>query len=586
MSRKNYQLVLTLAIAFGVFQNLFSQEEKDLGTEEVTVVKAYSPTVSDAFKVKSLPLLNDSIVLQKKKIDYGIFSIPVASTFTPSKGKASVIKRATPEKLYNSYALVSFGNFGNALADFYTSRDLDRGKKRIDFSVNHNGSRGDLEGVSLDTDFYNTSVNGAYTQKERDFGWTADLGFQHKKYNWYGIEEETLPEDIVNGIEEGQNYFAAEAGAHFEMDDSFFNGGDIRYRRFWDAVSSGENRVYVRPDFEFPLSSELLKVGVNFDYVGGTFENASLNNTVNTGGISYSQMQVGINPSIELNGPSYALSLGAALVYGLDLENSASNFYIYPRVTGSYDIADNALVAYAGIEGGLVQNSYYDFVGLNPYVSPTLTIQPTDKQYDGFAGIRGQVLTNLSYNLKASYKAENRKPLFKLNPINSGRTDSKGYYWGNSFDVFYDDVKTLGLFAELSLDVNRDFTLGVNGEFFDYTTETGNPAWNLPDLQASLFLDYQIGTQWYVGANIFYVGERNDIRSVAQPNTLPQDFPSTIITLDSFFDANAYAGYRASKQLTIFAKANNIANNSYQRWANFRVQGFQIMAGASYKFDF
>ena len=34
------------------------------------------------------------------------------------------------------------------------------------------------------------------------------------------------------------------------------------------------------------------------------------------------------------------------------------------------------------------------------------------------------------------------------------------------------------------------------------------------------------------------------------------------------------------------AKANNIANNAYQRWANFRVQGFQVLAGASYKFDF
>ncbi|WP_276390403.1 TonB-dependent receptor [Eudoraea chungangensis] len=580
------QLTVLITLGLGIFSSLYCQEEENLGTETVTVVKAYTPTVSDAFKVKSVPVLNDSIELQKKKISYSIFSIPVASTFTPSKGKATVIQRAAPEKLYNSYAMVSFGNFGNALADFYTSRDLDRGKKRLDFGLKHHSSRGDLENVPLNTDFYNTLLSGAYTERSRDMGWTADLGFQHQKYNWYGVEEGSLDEAIINGIEEGQNYFAAEAGARVTMDDSFFTGGDLRYRRFWDAASSGENRFYVRPNFEFPLSTELLKVAVVFDYVGGSFENASLNSLVNSPGISYGQLQFGVSPNIELSGDSYALSLGASLVYGLDVENSDSNFYIYPQVSGSYTISDNALVAYAGVEGRLVQNSYYDFVALNPYVSPTLTIQPTDQQYDGFAGIRGQVLTNLSYNVRASYKAENRKPLYKLNPLNSGRTDSKGYYWGNSFEVFYDDVKTLGLFAELSADINRSFTIGVNGEFFDYNTETDNPAWNLPEVQGSLFFDYQIDEQWYIGANLFFVGERNDLSSEAVPNTLPQDFPSTILTLDSFFDANAYAGYRASKQLTIFAKANNIANNDYQRWANFRVQGFQILAGASYKFDF
>ena len=44
-------------------------EEDDIGTETVTVTKAYTPTISDAFKIKSLPNLNDSIVLQKKKIE-------------------------------------------------------------------------------------------------------------------------------------------------------------------------------------------------------------------------------------------------------------------------------------------------------------------------------------------------------------------------------------------------------------------------------------------------------------------------------------------------------------------------------------
>ncbi|MDX1315614.1 MAG: TonB-dependent receptor, partial [Eudoraea sp.] len=127
---------------------------------------------------------------------------------------------------------------------------------------------------------------------------------------------------------------------------------------------------------------------------------------------------------------------------------------------------------------------------------------------------------------------------------------------------------------------------GVNAEIFDYDTETDNPAWNLPNIQGSLFLDYQIGEKWFLGANLFYVGEREDLSAQAVQNVQPEDFPAAIVTLDGFFDANAHLGYRFNNQLSIFAKASNLANNQYQRWANFRVQGFQILAGATYKFDF
>ena len=92
---KVYKIVVMLSlVSFGGLRG--QEKEKDLGTETVTVTKAYSPTISDAFKLKSIPELNDSIVLQKKKIEYSIFSVPVASTFAPAKGKASTVKKSPP----------------------------------------------------------------------------------------------------------------------------------------------------------------------------------------------------------------------------------------------------------------------------------------------------------------------------------------------------------------------------------------------------------------------------------------------------------------------------------------------------------
>jgi hypothetical protein len=571
-------------------------EEDDIGTETVTVTKAYTPTISDAFKIKSLPNLNDSIVLQKKKIEYSIFSVPVASTFTPTKGTASKVKKTAPPVLYNSYASAGGGNPANLMAKFYTSRTIDR-ESGYTIGLGHNSSRANIAGVELNNFYSNSELEASYSKRERDVNWGADIGVQHQLYNWYGTPAgffDDPPTGItLNNVDTRQNYFMGEAGAHINVEDSFFKSAELQYRRFWDAVKSGENRVIFKPEFQFPVADEMFGLKFNVDYVNGSFANASLNDTDNETGINYSNLQVSVNPSLRMLRDDLTLNLGVNFVYGLDGERSENNFYFYPAVTASYRLLDQFAIAYGGIEGELMQNSYYDFVQENPYVSPTLTIVPTDKQYDAYLGLRGQLLPNLSYNVKGSYKAENRKALFKLNPNNTFRNDDKAYNLGNSFELFTidgftlgDDVKTFAVFAELNIDVNRNFTLGVNAEYFNYTTETNNPAWNLPDVTGSMFLDYQIGEKWYAGANLFYVGQRSDFSTTALPDTFSVDFPATVIELESYFDLNAHLGYRVNDQLSVFVKGANLANNNYQRWANFQVQGLQVLGGLTYKFDF
>ena len=561
-----------------------SAQEKDLGTETVTVVRSYAPTVSDAFKIKTLPSLNDSIVGRKIPVQYSILSAPVASTFTPAKGRAAEVQRSEPEKLFNTYTALGLGNYNNALADFYTSLDFDRGKQLLDIGLNHFSSRGDIDGTPLDTDFYNTTLDLTYARKDRDWDWNVGGGLEHRRYNWYGLPETITDEGVISGIDEGQDYFKAELKGRVGLSDSYFSEARVTARHFRDAAESSENRLILQTGFEFPVTEETLNLGIGLDYVGGEFANAPLTSTIPQPGIRYGFFQAGLEPSLVLIREDLKLELGAKFVFGLDSEQSDSNFYIYPSVRATYGLVEEMAVVYGGIEGGLRQNSYYDFSRDNPYLSPTLMIMPTDRQYDAYVGIRGQLLPELSYNLKGSYRAENFLPLFLLNPQNEFRP-AEGYAFGNSFRVFYDDVRTLGLFAELQLAVNRNFSIGVNATVNDYDTETDNPAWNLPNLEGTLLLDYQIGPQWSLGASLFYVGKREDLSTIAIQNGVPEDFPATIVSLDGFFDANLRLGYQVNDQLSIFARASNLANNQYQRWANFRVQGFQVLAGVSYKFD-
>jgi hypothetical protein len=292
-------------------------------------------------------------------------------------------------------------------------------------------------------------------------------------------------------------------------------------------------------------------------------------------------MIFGITPSLLILRDDLTLNLGASFVYGLDTENSDNSFYIYPQVTASYRLAGDYFIPYAGLEGSLSQNTYYNFAQENPYVSPTLNISPTDKSYDAYVGAKGKLTNSIGYNLKGGYTSEINKALFLANLSNPSSTED--YAYGNSFGVVYDDINTLSFSGEINVDVNRDFKLGLNGSFFSYNSEFEAEAWNLPEMKASLFMDYQINEKWFAGANLFYIGERKDREETIN---MIGGLGSRTITLDGFTDLNANVGYRFNDQLSIFAKGNNLLGANYERWSNFPVQGIQVMAGATYKFDY
>lgn len=582
---RNHIIKSTCLLAAFFIANLATAQEKDkdkekdkknIGTEVVNVVKPYTPSVSDAFKIKQTPSLNDKETAKKKEIKYSIFSFPVASTFTPAKGRAANLKKAEKEQIYNTYVSLGLGNYNTAALDFYTSRAISR-DETFDIALRHHSSQGDIDGVELDNNFFDTKLDLAYINRSRDLSWKGKAGYQHQIFNWYGLPDVGLTAAQIGTIDEQQTYHNFYLGADVDMEDSFFNGGSILYRRMFDATSSGENRLILQPEFEVEIAGELIKTLVDIDYVGGTFEN----NYAGTGSIDYSTLKAGISPSLVILRDDLTVNFGAGVYVGMDLENSETDIFIYPRVTAQYRLSGDNVIAYAGVEGDLRQNSYYDFVQENFFVSPTLGIAPTDQQYNGYLGIKGKLTANVSYNAKASYMSEKGKALFSVNQFNP--QPENGYTYGNSFNVLYDDVNTLSVAGEINVDITSNFKFGAKAEYFNYNTDTQEEAWNLPNLEASIFADYQITENWFAGANIFFIGERKDNITFAPGTIMAMD---QVVTLDSFIDVNAHVGYRFNDRLSVFAKANNIANQDYQRWVNFPVQQFQIMGGATYKFDF
>ena len=84
------------------------------------------------------------------------------------------------------------------------------------------------------------------------------------------------------------------------------------------------------------------------------------------------------------------------------VQQNENNIFIYPNIKASYKLVGDILVAYAGAEGNLQQNSYADFVEENPFVSPTLLIAPTNTKYDIYAGLKGKLANAVAFNARVS----------------------------------------------------------------------------------------------------------------------------------------------------------------------------------------
>lgn len=574
--RKQFQYIITLFISLNGYLSWSQERDKDtIDTNVIDVVKPYTPSVSDAFKVKEEPNLDDDVNTAKKEIQYNIFSFPVASTFTPAKGKAAVIDKEKPPKLFDNYASLGFGNYTTVLGEVYLNHALSR-TESVGGYVSHHSAQGGIDDVLLDDNFSNTKLSANYTSNLRDMSWNVELGGLHQKYNWYGISQPLFNQQTADSLAVAHTFYGANVGGDVTFEDTYIESVSALFRYFGDNNGSSENRFNLKGTFSIPITDFEIKTTLYLDYLGGSFERNYFTDTE----IKYGNFNIGLAPVYRLTQDDLTLDLGVSFFYLNDTEFGDNKFYIYPNIAASYRLVDEILIAYGGIKGGLNQNTYYSFAQENPFVSPTLLITPTDQQYNAYAGLKGKISNSMSYDIHGSYLADRDRALFINNDITITQED---YTYGNSFGIVYDDVSTFSIGGELNVDVNRNFTLGLKSDYYVYNVDEQAEAWNLPDFEASLFMDYQINKQWFAGASLFFVGERKDqfyLNSMIFPAT-PQ-----VVTLDSFFDVNVNVGYHINDRFSVYARGNNLAGNNYNRWQNYPVQGIQFLGGATYKFDF
>jgi hypothetical protein len=307
------------------------------------------------------------------------------------------------------------------------------------------------------------------------------------------------------------------------------------------------------------LNKEKLNVNFITDFYNHKQNNDTLNNLI-----------VGINPSFEANGKKWHADIGVGAT--IDNFKNKTRFYFYPQLNVNFNVYESMLVPYAGVNGGLIKNSFRSLSRENPFVDTTLSYTNTNNKYNAFVGLKGNLSSNTSYDAKVSY----------------GQYDSLHYfvidYSGpnqlyNHFDILYDNTSLVTVSGELKHQLKEKINLIAKGNYYLYKPKNLTRAYHKPDFDLTFSGIYNLQSKIILRADIMIMGKQWAL-------TQMQDTANTVSLkpkrLNGYVDANLEAEYRYSKMLSFFVRLNNIANQRYYRWENYPSQRFNAMIGLSF----
>ncbi len=114
--------------------------------------------------------------------------------------------------------------------------------------------------------------------------------------------------------------------------------------------------------------------------------------------------------------------------------------------------------------------------------------------------------------------------------------------------------------------------------FDSFSSQNFDKVYNKPNFKISATADYRFMEDFIVGTSMYFVGGRSYLNNPVSATISEEG------ELDSYFDLNLNAGYDITNKLGTFLRLNNILNQKYELYKNYPVQGFQVMAGLTYKF--
>lgn len=595
MSRSFRYYIPALFLVIFANQQISAQQDSTKLKQEVEVVKAYQPSISDAFKINDIPKIQDQ-ERQKPIFNYKINSQPVFSTFEVEPVQAAQMIGEPQAELGKGLLKAGVGNYMTPYGELFYNTQA--GKNSIlGMHFKHLSSNGSVKLVNDDKVDAPRSENVAELFTKHFFRkatLSTKLFFNRKAHNYYGYAGETLSDSAKEELFPYWNDKQAfsKGGLQFHLTNDEDTGSEVNYdldfyyHYFGTKTDQTENLAKFSSSFrkDFDTFYGLLDASVSY---------LKTDNIYNQTSMDYGQKQqilIDLSPAILLQGDLAKLKLGFHTFTLLD-DDADGRFLVTPNIQAEWSPVENILALFAGADGKLQQNHYSVITEENRFVNPYQDIRNTDYRYILSGGMKGKFSPRLNYRFQVDYANIKDEHFYYLKDVEFVATAQTDYQLtrSNTFDVLYDDLKQLTLGAEFYYTASDLVNFHLEGKYFAYELDSLEQAWQRPDFELTISTILNPEGPVTFNADIFFVSGRKALiqKEVYNPqiNSIgPLQTISTEYNLSSYVDMNFGVEYQYTPQLSFFGRLNNFAFQKYENWLGYAQQSFNLLIGASFSF--
>lgn len=537
---------LSLMILWG---QAFAQDS--LKTDEFVVIKDFIPKLSEVLKIPSNP--NPEVPeINPPRLEYTLPQVRFGSAPTVYTIKPLAMGTLLLPKIKSNFFRLGYGNYNSPVLEAYVStvrnKTAQAGVYARHFSANPDGNRtfsdNDIrlwgkkfmaKGMVSTAVGYNRNVIHYYGY-ETPFSMTLNAPAPLPKRD---LRRQYSALDLHAGY---GNIIKDTARIKYNLDARFYN--------FIDNGSTVENDFRLNGDFSKWISGNPLEVHAGFN----------INNTKTTL-YDYARVFVDLRPRYTLNFQQAYIRLGfnSTLVN----DSAGNEFYFYPEAEAAYHIKPKTLTVFGGITGRLNKTTYRGLAAENPFIS-TWGLYNTSNNLELYAGLRGEISPQTSYLIRLSSATVRNALFYGFDSVGRGQV--------TIFDTT--DITVTNIKAELNHEFGERFHFQFTFNYFGYNNLAIAQPFSRPTVTTRTGIFYNIGEKFIVRSDIYTMNSRRSVEVPSGEET----------TLRTIVDLNMGIDYRYTKNIGIFLNLNNLTNNQYQRWHNYKVYGLNVLGGLTVTF--
>ena len=564
--------------------NTYAQEQNL--NREMTLEREYDPSVSDANKVNTLPIVKEPEV-RKISIDYATQTIPTSPAKEINVLPSGKVMTDIAFNKRRGYLNAGFGMDMNINGDF-GYHILSTERDQLNIFLSHRSAGGErkylqsdgkqkaklndnIGGLNFAHHFDNAtlSLGAKYGYSAFNyFGYTPEIDFVPYDPNSFNKEDNQVNQLIsINGGVQSRGY--TPVGYHLNLGYTRF---DRKHGGMMNEDGIVENAIGIKGGVKAAFRGN---EAVGIDGMVNIFNYAL---STQTDGLGYygfdNHMQITLSPYYTIEGDSWKVKLGANV---MAISNDGITLAASPNIAANTEVADKTML-YMNVGGGLKANSMYELSLMNRYVNPWGGTKPSRTWIDAVAGLKSGVAPGFWFDIFAGYNKTDDDVFFT--PAMAYRFSNIGNF--SSISTLNSSRLLAG--AELKYSYQNLFDFSIKGVFSSWDV-----TYNGVYISESSIEQPPINFKPY-GKPTMEITSTIDIRPInrltlsAQYYMATDRYYSNIDKLKNINELNLAGVYSLNDTFGFYAKFSNLLFQKYDLYYGYPTQGFNTMAGVNINF--